>query len=467
MRYNKEWGKSVKVPEKRKHDHHVSDPLKRGSFKLTPAFVKFIETNVFNRKTPLSKPKSVYRHGLRVLFAECDQYLVLEIAKIATEAFKKHTAAHSVIDKGYFDFAFANSADADEASKVLLQVNGRFVPTIRTCYAKDTNLFVGFDNLPCTIDRDNLLKFLKDGLQSYGEVIELELNRDPLFFNSSSSRGYAIINPLPNINENINLIPRYAHFTKDNHSSSTFRVLPERAPSVCAKCQHIGHTQNACPNNLLSILKIKAELPDQDSDSMEDTVDGDSFLDIASSEDESQDISELYAWGELASYKFVEPTTKEQRREAQKAAKELVSQSSKAASANTTNVTSAPTIPQPTITPSSSASFEPTLNPFGEVSHPIASAPRKRGRPVGTTKSAPAAKNPVGCPKKDGQVDTSNNPIGEQQPSNGPVPMDQDEQDKSYHIPHYENNPAHYDPAIPAITQNLEAHSQANGPSQY
>lgn len=41
---------------------------------------------------------------------------------------------------------------------------------------------------------------------------------------------------------------------------------------------------------------------------MEDTVDGDSFLDIASStsEDESQDISELYAWGELASYKFVE-----------------------------------------------------------------------------------------------------------------------------------------------------------------
>lgn len=45
--------------------------------------------------------------------------------------------------------------------------------------------------------------------------------------------------------------------------------------------------------------------------------------------------------------------------------------------------------------------------------------------------------------------------------------MDQDEQDKSYHIPHYQNNPAHYDPAIPAITQNLEAHSQANGPSQY
>ena len=64
MRYNKEWGKSGNVPEKRKHDHHVSDPLKRGSFKLTPAFVKFIETNVFNRKTPLSKPKSVYCHGL-------------------------------------------------------------------------------------------------------------------------------------------------------------------------------------------------------------------------------------------------------------------------------------------------------------------------------------------------------------------------------------------------------------------
>ena len=72
----------------------------------------------------------MYRYGLCVLFAECDQYLVLEIAKLAQETFTKHTAAHSRIDKGYFDFAFASAADAEEAANIPLQINDCFVPTV-------------------------------------------------------------------------------------------------------------------------------------------------------------------------------------------------------------------------------------------------------------------------------------------------------------------------------------------------
>ena len=187
MAYKPNWSNSGKSLEKRKSTQHNADPLKRGPFQLTPAFVKFVETNVFNCKTPLSKPKSMYRHGLRVLFAECDQYLVFDIAKLAQETYVKHTAAHSRIDKGYFDFAFASATDADEAALIPLKINNRFVPTIRTRYAKDTNLFIGFEELPCTIQRNQLLNHLLEGLQCYGEVLELELNRDPLFQNSSSS----------------------------------------------------------------------------------------------------------------------------------------------------------------------------------------------------------------------------------------------------------------------------------------
>ena len=283
MRYNKDWGKSGKSPEKRKSEPPAADPLKRGPFKLTPAFIKFVESKIFNRKTPRSKPKSMYRHGLCVLFADCDQYLVVEIAKLAQDTYTKHTAAHSRIDKGYFDFAFATAADADEAANIPLEINEGYVPTVRTRYAKDTNLFIGFEDLPCTINRTFLTHLLAEGLKSYGEVIEVELNKDPLFPNSSSSKGYAIIKPLPNVHENTALIPRVAHFTDGTHCSPSFKVLPEHSPAMCSQCQHVGHNQNACPDNLIKILKTKSEAKDQD-ESMEEEVNGDSLLDETSSE---------------------------------------------------------------------------------------------------------------------------------------------------------------------------------------
>ena len=120
---------------------------------------------------------------------------------------------------------------------------------------------------------------------------------------------------------------------------------------------------------------------------MEEEVNGDSLLDETSSEAklDAYGITESYVWGELAEYKIVEPTTKEEWREAHLAAQALKESRPQES-----------TIPSPqnpvqdakTPTPSNTMDDAPvgqTVNPFGEQNNPIASAPRKRGRPCGTT----------------------------------------------------------------------------------
>ena len=68
--------------------------------------------------------------------------------------------------------------------------------------------------MPCTLQCSDLLVLLDNGLCQYGQVIELQLNKDPLFPESSNSRGYAIIEPLPGVAEDINLIPCVATLYK-------------------------------------------------------------------------------------------------------------------------------------------------------------------------------------------------------------------------------------------------------------
>ena len=80
------------------------------------------------------------------------------------------------------------------------------------------------------------------------------------------------------MHENTALIPCVAHFTDGSHCSPSFKVLPEHSPAMCSQCQHVGHNQNACPDNLIKILKTKSEAEDQD-ESMEEEVNGDSLLD--------------------------------------------------------------------------------------------------------------------------------------------------------------------------------------------
>ena len=94
---------------------------------------------------------------------------------------------------------------------------------------------------------------------------------------------------------------------------------------MCSQCQHVGHNQNACPDNLIKILKTKSEAKDQDESMEEEEVNGDSLFDETSSEAklDAYGITKSYVWGELAEYKIVEPNTKEERREAHLAAQAL------------------------------------------------------------------------------------------------------------------------------------------------
>ena len=121
-------------------------------------------------------------------------------------------------------------------------------------------------------------------------IIELELNRDPLFFNSSSSRGYAIIEPLPNVNEDISLIPHIAHFTDRAYNFASFQIIPECAPPICSQCQHMGYAQNECPDNLLRLLKKSSDPSFSDAKAMD--IDGDDFLDTHSEATTEADSSE-------------------------------------------------------------------------------------------------------------------------------------------------------------------------------
>ena len=386
----------------------------------------FYEHNIFVQKSHFSKPKSAYRHGLCVLFSECDPFLVKEIAELARNSFPNHTAAHSRLDKGYFEFAFKTAIEADAAAKFALQIGERFVPTIRTHYARDTNVLIRFEELPCTLHRSDLLVLLDNGLCQYGQVIELQLNKDPLFPESSNSRGYAIIEPLPGVAEDINLIPCVAHFVLKGLQSPPFCVIPEKAPTVCTSCKNLGHNNNACPEDLLKLLKKKSEDGTESEPEIDDSyddhgsamgsvVDSDEFLETF---EETTDTTESYEWGETASYKLVKPTTKEQRRQAHIKAQENLQEPSSISenvpqpSAETSNNSHAQ--PAPNLAPLNNPSvaetvqssnlnsnptqpdFTPIVNPFGDVPFVTVCNPRGAGRKPKVSRGRPGA----GRPKK-------------------------------------------------------------------
>ena len=172
----------------------------------------------------------------------------------------------------------------------------------------------------------------------------------------------------------------------------------------------MGHIQNACPDNLLNLLKTKSQNINHESNDQMEDIDGDLMLSDNDSDISTPDTQESYAWGDLASYTLVEPTTREQRREAHLAASEKNSQETKviesspeAISSNSTSLIlspqpasssivsihalqkSLPINPQP---PKENFTSSTTnLQPFGE-SYPDQEVTNKRtaGRPKGVTK---------------------------------------------------------------------------------
>ena len=168
----------------------TNNPLARKCpFKPTPAFVQLVEENLLNHNAAHAQPKSAFRNGLRILFGECDQMLLMQIAEEAEKLYPEYTIAENKLPKGYVDLAFATTEIADAAANRILKVNGsRVVPTVRTRYFDDQNLFIGFTNLPDELPRDVVKNFLFEGLQCYGEIKEFELQRNLLFKKSGSIR---------------------------------------------------------------------------------------------------------------------------------------------------------------------------------------------------------------------------------------------------------------------------------------
>ena len=96
---------------------------------------------------------------------------------------------------------------------------------------------------------------------------------------SCSVRAYAIIEPLPNINKDTSLIPQVAHFVHEDHSSTSFKVIPERSPATCSQRNSLGHTANACPEYIITLLNKAAATSSNPGipDSMDEEADGINF----------------------------------------------------------------------------------------------------------------------------------------------------------------------------------------------
>lgn len=293
------------VANKRGGDHI---PVKRvGTFRPNKDYIKLLEQNVLRGGFGCTRPKSMYKHGIRIFFGDVDPMLVREVGDAASKVFVNHTHARSSLEKGFFDMAFASKLEADEAAKVILKVNGKLIPTARTRYNEDGFLFIGFDRLPCVLTRASTQEMLLEGLKAYGEVQDFELQTDPIFPNSGASKGFAIIKPYQNTRDAWDKIPRKACFEdQEGNQSSSFRVFPERVTPQCKKCHAIGHMAANCPNLLERVKKAAA-----DPDAMEE-FDGDDWIE---SIEEEEVVEEVFVWGEQADYDRVEPMTYAQRKE--------------------------------------------------------------------------------------------------------------------------------------------------------
>lgn len=298
---------------KRKGDQPASKKV--AVFRPSREYIKSIEQNVLIKGFGHTRQKSQFLHGIRIIYGDIDQMLYLEVAHAANETFKNHTQAHSVLKKGFFDLAFTTKLEADEAAKKVLKVNNKLFPVLRTRYAGDGCLFIGFDKLPCIYNRAQTQELILEGIKSYGEVQDFELQTDPLFPMSGTSKGFAIIKPYLDSKEAWDKIPRKAYFLKNDIKSTTFNVFPEKVTPQCHTCQAIGHVASSCPDQL---TKLKSAI--NDPLEMEE-IDGDNFLDW---NQESSKDAETFEWGEEADYARIEPLSNSQKKEMIEIKKEMV-----------------------------------------------------------------------------------------------------------------------------------------------
>ena len=117
------------------------------------------------------------------------------VAEAAVKAYLNMVCVATKLTKGFIDISFKTEQEAIEAGKIKLTINNRYVPSCRTRYSHDDNIFVALEDLPCTNVKEGAIKFLHEGFKSYGEVLELELESSPLFPCVSSTKAFALIHP--------------------------------------------------------------------------------------------------------------------------------------------------------------------------------------------------------------------------------------------------------------------------------
>lgn len=293
---------------------NTNSPLKQKTFIADKAYLEFLAHQLKPHKGRFLRPKSGQDFGLRVYFGETDPYIGIELAKQARILWPKHTGANANYTGGIIDICFANEADAKAAEAEPTIFRSRHIRTTRTRHYSDKSLYIGFDNLPQNIRDIDLKDYLEDGLQSYGTLIEFELQYDPLLPSSTPAKAFGVILPNDNTTENISAIPRKAFIFQNKIKSREFNIYPEKAPPVCSKCEHIGHRDNACPSDIRAYLKAQSEAIEID-DKMDDNdhfnakIISDAFLGSVN-EGPLKGSYVATEWGKISGYNVISPITK-------------------------------------------------------------------------------------------------------------------------------------------------------------
>ena len=224
--------------------------------------------------------------------------------KAAALAYPKARGIEKKYYQGFFDLTFHNAADAEEAAAIPLVVNNRRIPTSRCRWNQDETIYITLTKIPTTLTREDTIKQLTKGLETYGEIINFEMESDDILNHLTMPRAIAIIKPNEEVLADLTLIPQSAYLYDDQTEQVTegFRISPETAPPICGSCNCIGHQATACPKTVEGIQQLM--------DEQDDDMDDDNKLYTNDHE---------YPWGETANYKVVELVTPHARRAAKKA----------------------------------------------------------------------------------------------------------------------------------------------------
>lgn len=294
---------------------------KKPHVQITSDYQKLVETLVLKSYSNHARPRSQAENGIRIYYGESDMMLLSQMEEAISVCFPDAVGAHMRPDKGYVDLDFLSANEADRAAQSGITHNDRAIRVGRTRYFEESGIYISFDRLPTNFKRKDIIKEIEEGLMSYGTVEEVGMYLNPLGKNLSHPKGYAIIHPLSNISEDINLIPRKAYITINDKKSRPFVIHPEKAPPICSNCQYIGHRVNKCPSTKEGLKKHLDEF--EDHCGMEE-VNGETLLNYETPEEETKLNNErIFEWGEHASYETIKPISAKQRKAIRLAQKEL------------------------------------------------------------------------------------------------------------------------------------------------